>query len=72
MLALDSTPVEIEALLSAPLEGLVVAGLGAGTLPPAVDPLLAAAARRIPVLMTTPHRSGRSLRRHLCRGRHHA
>ena len=52
-LALDTTPVEIEALLSAPLEGLVVAGLGAGTLPPAVDPLLAAAARRIPVLMTT-------------------
>jgi L-asparaginase len=53
MLALDTSAAEIEALLSAPLDGLVVAGLGAGTTPPAIDPLLAAAARRIPVLMAT-------------------
>jgi len=56
VLAFDTLPAEVEALLSAPLDGLVVAGLGAGTMPPAVDPLLAEAARRIPVLMGT--RSG--------------
>ncbi len=56
MLAFDTNPAEVEALLSAPLDGLVVAGLGAGTMPPAVDPLLAAAAGRIPVVMGT--RSG--------------
>ena len=56
VLAFDTTPAEVEALLAAPLDGLVVAGLGAGTMPPAVDPLLAAAARRMPVVMGT--RSG--------------
>jgi L-asparaginase len=56
VLALDTSPAEVEALLAAPLDGLVVAGLGAGTTPPALDPLLAAAARRIPVVMAT--RSG--------------
>jgi L-asparaginase len=55
-LTLDTSPEEVAALLSAPLDGLVVAGLGAGTMPPAIDPLLAAAARRIPVVMGT--RSG--------------
>jgi L-asparaginase len=53
VLALDTSAVEVEALLSAPLDGLVVAGLGAGTTPPALDPLLAAAARRMPVVMAT-------------------
>lgn len=56
VLALDTSPAEVEALLAAPLDGLVVAGLGAGTTPPALDPLLAAAAQRIPVIMAT--RSG--------------
>jgi L-asparaginase len=56
VLAFDTSPDEVEALLAAPLEGLVVAGLGAGTMPPALDPLLAAAARRMPVVMAT--RSG--------------
>jgi len=56
VLALDTSAEEVEALLAAPLDGLVVAGLGAGTTPPALDPLLAAAARRIPVVMAT--RSG--------------
>jgi len=55
-LCFDTTPAEVAALLSAPLDGLVVAGLGAGTMPPPVDPLLAEAAARIPVLMAT--RSG--------------
>jgi L-asparaginase len=56
VLALDTSPPEVEALLTAPLDGLVVGGLGAGTTPPSLDPLLAAAARRIPVMMAT--RSG--------------
>ena len=56
VLAFDTGPAEVEAQLAAPLEGLVVAGLGAGTTPPAIDPLLADAARRMPVVMAT--RSG--------------
>ena len=56
VLAFDTSPAEVEALLAAPLDGLVVAGLGAGTMPPAIDPLLAETARRIPVVMGT--RSG--------------
>ncbi|HMA48400.1 MAG TPA: asparaginase domain-containing protein [Magnetospirillaceae bacterium] len=56
VLAFDTSAAELEALLAAPLDGLVVAGLGAGTTPPVLDPLLAAAARRIPVVMAT--RSG--------------
>lgn len=56
VLAFDTSPAEVEAQLAAPLDGLVVAGLGAGTMPPAIDPLLAAAARRMPVVMAT--RSG--------------
>jgi len=56
VLTFDITPAEVEAVLAAPLDGLVVAGLGAGTMPPAVDPLIAEAARRIPVVMGT--RSG--------------
>lgn len=55
-LCFDTAPAEVAALLSAPLDGLVVAGLGAGTMPPAIDPLLAEAALRLPVLMAT--RSG--------------
>ena len=55
-LCFDTTRTEVAALLSAPLDGLVVAGLGAGTMPPAIDPLLADAALRLPVLMAT--RSG--------------
>ena len=47
------TPAEIAAALTAPFAGLVVAGLGAGTMPPAVDPLLGAAADRIPVVITS-------------------
>jgi len=56
VLTFDITPAEVEAVLSAPLDGLVVAGLGAGTMPPAIDPLVAEAAHRIPVMMGT--RSG--------------
>ncbi len=52
-LCFDTTPAEVAALLTAPLDGLVVAGLGAGTMPPAIDPLLAEAAQRLPVLMTS-------------------
>lgn len=55
-LCFDTAPAEVAALLSAPLDGLVVAGLGAGTMPPAIDPLVAEAAARLPVLMAT--RSG--------------
>ena len=56
VLCFDTTPAEVSAVLSAPLDGLVVAGLGAGTMPPSVDPLLAEVAARMPVLMGT--RSG--------------
>lgn len=56
VLAFDTTRAEVEALLTAPLDGLVVAGLGAGTTPPALDPLFAKEAQRIPVVMAT--RSG--------------
>jgi L-asparaginase len=49
----DIRPEEVAATLSAPYDGLVVAGLGAGTMPPAIDPLIAAAAARIPVLMSS-------------------
>ena len=56
VLAFDTTPAEAGALLAAPLDGLIVAGLGAGTMPPALDPLIAEAAHRIPVVMAT--RSG--------------
>jgi L-asparaginase len=52
-LALDTAPEEVAALLAAPFDGLVVAGLGAGTMPPAIDPLLAAAAQRFPLVMAT-------------------
>ncbi|HMA49770.1 MAG TPA: asparaginase domain-containing protein [Magnetospirillaceae bacterium] len=55
-LCFDTAPAEVAALLTAPFDGLVVAGLGAGTMPPAIDPLLAEAASRFPVLITT--RSG--------------
>jgi L-asparaginase len=55
-LCFDTQAAEVAALLLAPLDGLVVAGLGAGTMPPAIDPLLAEAALRLPVLMAT--RSG--------------
>ena len=56
VLALDTSPAEVEALLAAPFDGLVVAGLGAGPTPPALEPLLAEAGRRLPVVMAT--RSG--------------
>lgn len=49
----DTTAEEVEAALSARLDGLVVGGLGAGTMPPPLDPLLAEAARRIPVVIAS-------------------
>lgn len=49
----DTTAEEASAALSAPLDGLVVGGLGAGTMPPSLDPLLADAARRIPVVIAS-------------------
>lgn len=49
----DTTAEEVSAALSTPLDGLVVGGLGAGTMPPALDPLLAEAARRIPVVIAS-------------------
>lgn len=49
----DMTAEEVGAALSAPFDGLVVGGLGAGTMPPSLDPLLAEAARRIPVVIAS-------------------
>lgn len=49
----DTTAEEVEAALSARLDGLVVGGLGAGTMPPALDPLLAEAAKRIPLVIAS-------------------
>jgi L-asparaginase len=47
------TATEAEASLAPAFAGLVVAGLGAGTMPPDLDPLLALAASRYPVLITS-------------------
>jgi L-asparaginase len=56
VLAFGTTPAELSAALTAPFDGLVVAGLGAGTTPPLLDPLLAGVAERMPLVMAT--RSG--------------
>ena len=56
VLAFGTTPAELSAALAAPFDGLVVAGLGAGTTPPLLDPLLAGVAERMPLVMAT--RSG--------------
>jgi len=47
------TATEAAACLAPDFAGLVVAALGAGTMPTAIDPLLAGAARRYPVLITS-------------------
>src|SRR5579859_219239 len=49
----DTSAEEVEAALSAHLDGLVVGGLGAGTRPPWRDPLMAEAARKIPVVIAS-------------------
>jgi L-asparaginase len=52
-LCFDTSAEEVEAALSAHLDGLVVGGLGAGTMPPSLDPLMAEAARKIPVVIAS-------------------
>ncbi len=50
----DRHPCELVALTSPPLlGGLVVAGLGAGTIPPDLETFLVAMADRMPVVMTS-------------------
>lgn len=49
----DISAAEVAAFLTCRLDGLVVAGLGAGTMPAAIDPLLAAAARTMPLVIAS-------------------